>query len=128
MKILYRKTYSTADCQIGTGVENEEVAVRLGGIRQTRDAEFAYSQQGDAQRDPAQARLRRAHDPDRGGDHQQIPGKDVIRPLPDKCAAEIAPECEAAGAPTVSGGVLEAEVGEIQGSHLRRLDRQSLVQ
>jgi len=70
MEILYRKTYSTADCQVGTSVEDEEMTIGLGRIRQPRDAEFAYSQHRDSQRDPAQARLRRADDPDRGGDHE----------------------------------------------------------
>src|SRR5260370_40135386 len=97
MEILYRKTYSTADCQVGTSVEDEEMTIGLGRIRQTRDAEFAYSQHRDSERDPAQARLRRADDPGRSGDHQQIPSQHAMGPLPEKVGTENRTESEAAG-------------------------------
>src|SRR5260370_27859420 len=108
-----------ADSQVGARVKDKQMAIGFGRVRQPCDTEFAYTQHRDAERDPAQARLRRAHDPDRDGDHQQIPRDHVMRPLPEKRAAEIAPEREAAGSPAVRGGVLAAEVREIQGSHLR---------
>jgi hypothetical protein len=50
MKTLYRndgrpeeqaKAYSTADGQVGAGVEDEQVAVGFGGICQRSDTEFA---------------------------------------------------------------------------------------
>jgi len=52
METLYRnagrpdeqaKAYSTADGQVGAGMEDEQVAVGLGGIGQRCDTEFANS-------------------------------------------------------------------------------------